>query len=283
MERELHSKSDEDEKMLRAYMAGAFDEHEYAVRRKLLKEEAARMTEELTRLRSQVMTPEQLEQRKTAILEMSRQMQSQNIPIDPPFEIKQRIIKLVVDEIVLNVTEGWLKLDGTIRGAFTIENTPCPCGYFGDSLRACTCSDVQIRKYQQRISGPMLDRFDIQLDVRRVDYDKLTDDRRGEPSAAIQARVETARERQRHRYRELPHIHSNSDLGPGEIDQFCKMEEAAETLLKTAMRKLQLSARAFHRVMKVSRTIADLAAADVIRADHVAEAVQYRSRTLLSP
>src|SRR5579859_1401829 len=159
---------------------------------------------------------------------------------------------------------------------------PCPCGYRGDLLRACTCSEQQVRKYQQRISGPMLDRFDIQLDVQRVDYDKLTDDRRGEGSAAIQARVEHARERQRVRYKGLPGILTNSDLGAGEIDQFCQMDGSAENLLKAAMRKLQLSARAYHRVLKVSRTIADLAESETILTEHVAEAVQYRSRTLLN-
>jgi magnesium chelatase family protein len=128
----------------------------------------------------------------------------------------------------------------------------------------------------------MLDRFDIQLDVPRVDYDKLTDARRGEPSAAIQARVEAARERQYARHRDLPGVLTNSDLGAGEIEKMCLMDEAAEALLKAALRKLQLSARAYHRVLKVSRTIADLAASDVIHTEHVAEAVQYRSRMLLS-
>ncbi|MEP7284623.1 MAG: ATP-binding protein [Chloroflexota bacterium] len=159
---------------------------------------------------------------------------------------------------------------------------PCPCGYFGDSLRACTCGEAAVRRYQQRISGPMLDRFDIQLDVQRVDHDKLTDASKGEPSATIQARVEESRERQRQRYRDLPGLRANSDLGASEIENFCVMEEGAKTLLSAAMRKLQLSARAYHRVLKVSRTIADLAASDVIRTEHVAEAVQYRSRTLLS-
>lgn len=149
-------------------------------------------------------------------------------------------------------------------------------------MRACTCSEQQVRKYQARLSGPMLDRFDIQIDVPRVDFDKLTDSRRGETSAAIQARVETARDRQYTRHRGLPGVLTNSDLGPGEIDAFCKMESAAETLLRAAMRKLQLSARAYHRVLKVSRTIADLAESDIIRTEHVAEAVQYRSRTLLT-
>jgi magnesium chelatase family protein len=163
-----------------------------------------------------------------------------------------------------------------------VSTNPCPCGYRGDSMRACTCSEQQVRRYQQRLSGPMLDRFDIQLDVQRVDYDKLTDDRRGEASAVIQGRVEAARERQRVRYKALHGMLTNSDLGAGEIDEFCKMEESAAALLKAAMRKLQLSARAYHRVLKVSRTIADLAASDIICTEHVAEAVQYRSRTLLA-
>jgi len=149
-------------------------------------------------------------------------------------------------------------------------------------MRACTCSEQQVRKYQARISGPMLDRFDIQLDVQRVDFDKLTDDRRGESSAAVQARVEAAREYQHQRYTELPGVLTNSDLTASDIDQFCKMDESATTLLKAAMRKLQLSARAYHRVLKVSRTIADLAGSEIIRTEHVAEAVQYRSRMLLT-
>ena len=128
----------------------------------------------------------------------------------------------------------------------------------------------------------MLDRFDIQLDVQRVDYDKLTDDRRGEGSAAIQARVEHAREVQRQRYKDLHGVLTNSDLDASEIDQFCQMDGSAENLLKAAMRKLQLSARAYHRVLKVSRTIADLAESETILTEHVAEAVQYRSRTLLN-
>jgi site-specific DNA recombinase len=123
LERELASKADDDEKLLRAYLAEVFDEHEYAERRRLLKEEAVTMSNELDQLRSQVMTPEQVEQRKYAVLAMSEQLHAQNIPVDPPFELKQRIIKLVVDEILLNVTEGWLKLDGAVRGVLPIADT----------------------------------------------------------------------------------------------------------------------------------------------------------------
>jgi magnesium chelatase family protein len=159
---------------------------------------------------------------------------------------------------------------------------PCPCGYFGDPSGRCHCGEIQVRRYQQRISGPLLDRLDIQLDVMRVEYEKLTDHRRGEPSSAIRARVTEARDRQRHRYREFPYVHSNSDLGPSEIEQFCALDEAGELLLQKAMTRLQLSARAYHRILKLGRTIADLAASETIRTEHVAEAVQYRSRTLLT-
>jgi site-specific DNA recombinase len=122
LEREFTSKADDDEKLLRAYMAGAFDEHEYAGRRKLLKEETARIGNELARLRSNVLTPEQLEQRKGTVLALSEQAKAQNIPIDPPFELKQRIIKMIVDQIVLDVQEGTLTLEGAVRGFFPIES-----------------------------------------------------------------------------------------------------------------------------------------------------------------
>lgn len=124
LEREVAAKTDDDAKLLRAYMAGAFDEREFAAQRKLLKEESARMTEELSRLCAEVLTPDQLDQRKRMILAMSEQMRAQNIPVDAPFALKQRIIKLVVDAIVLDVSNGWLTLTGAIRGMFPIVNIP---------------------------------------------------------------------------------------------------------------------------------------------------------------
>ncbi|MHB8627808.1 MAG: magnesium chelatase subunit ChlI family protein [Aggregatilineales bacterium] len=114
----------------------------------------------------------------------------------------------------------------------------------------------------------------------RVEYEKLTDHRRGESSAAIRARVTEARNRQRQRYRDFPHVRANSDLGPSEIEQFCALDEAGELLLQRAMTRLQLSARAYHRILKLGRTIADLAASDAIKPEHIAEAIQYRARTL---
>lgn len=137
-----------------------------------------------------------------------------------------------------------------------------------------------MRRYQQRLSGPILDRFDIHLDVRRVDYHKLVSPQLAESSATIQARVTAARERQLARYRNYPHIRANSDLTASEIDQFCALPDDAAALLQSAMRRFSLSARAYHRVLKLSRTIADLQGAESITLTHVAEAVQYRSRLM---
>ncbi len=155
---------------------------------------------------------------------------------------------------------------------------PCPCGFFGDPARECTCSSAAVRRYQQRLSGPLLDRIDIHIEVPRVDYDKLTDDRRGEPSATIRDRVEVARERQRTRFRDEARLQSNADMGPSDIRRFCKPEPAGQNLLNTTLRQMQLSARAYHRVLKLSRTIADLAGSDTIEIEHLAEAIQYRPR-----
>ncbi len=158
---------------------------------------------------------------------------------------------------------------------------PCPCGYYGDPVRECTCSASTIRRYQQRLSGPLLDRIDIHIDVPRVDYDKLTDDRRGEPSATVRERVEAARNRQRHRFRDESRLQSNADMGPSDIRRFCRPEPAGQQLLNTTLRQMQLSARAYHRILKLSRTIADLADRDTIELAHLAEAIQYRPRKLL--
>jgi magnesium chelatase family protein len=159
---------------------------------------------------------------------------------------------------------------------------PCPCGYYGDPVKACTCSASTITKYQKRISGPLLDRIDIHLDVPRVEYQKLSDDRMGEPSEAIQSRVETARRTQRERFtaNHADGIMCNADMRVAEIRQFCKLDVQGESLVRAAMGQLNLSARGYHRILKLARTIADLAASGRIEAQHLAEALQYRPRLL---
>jgi len=154
---------------------------------------------------------------------------------------------------------------------------PCPCGYYGDPMRECTCSPTTVTRYQKRISGPLLDRIDIHIEVPRVDYNKLTNDRLGEPSEAIRKRVERAREVQRQRFEDTP-LSCNADMGPGEVRRLCRLDDAGRSLVRAAMQQLQMSARAFHRILKLSRTIADLAGCTDIETAHLAEAIQYRPR-----
>ncbi|MCL0091340.1 YifB family Mg chelatase-like AAA ATPase [Dehalococcoidales bacterium] len=154
---------------------------------------------------------------------------------------------------------------------------PCPCGYYGDHFRQCTCSPSLVSRYQKRISGPFLDRVDIFVEVPHIDYEKLADDKLGERSTKVQARVEAARSIQRKRFQGT-RLACNAEMTPSEVKEFCQVEESAQSLLKAAMKQLHLSARAFHRILKIARTIADLENADIIKAHHLAEAIQYRPR-----
>ncbi len=164
---------------------------------------------------------------------------------------------------------------------------PCPCGYYGDPVKECTCSNAMVTRYQKRISGPLLDRIDIHIEVPRVEYEKLSDDRLGEPSANVQSRVEAAREQQRVRFGEAHSllggvpaegVSTNAGMRPAEVRQYCKLDETGNSLMRTAMRQMQLSARAYHRVLKLARTIADLAGEQTISPAHLAEALQYRPK-----
>jgi magnesium chelatase family protein len=162
---------------------------------------------------------------------------------------------------------------------------PCPCGYWGDPEHACSCSPMVISRYQKRLSGPLLDRIDIHVEVPRVPFQKLSDERRGEPSAAIRARVEAARALQTRRFANVKDgqgasLTTNADMGPTQVRDHCPVDETGRQLLGAAMRQMNLSARAYHRVLKLARTIADLAGSESIQTSHLAEALQYRPRLL---
>ena len=159
---------------------------------------------------------------------------------------------------------------------------PCPCGYYGDDTKPCTCSMSAVHRYQQRISGPLMDRIDIHLEMTRVPFQKLASLEAGEPSCAIRVRVEAARKVQEQRFRawNKPGILVNGDMGPAEVQEFCAIDEAARNLMRAAMQQMNLSARAYHRILKLGRTIADLAGEPQIQVHHLAEALQYRPRML---
>jgi magnesium chelatase family protein len=160
---------------------------------------------------------------------------------------------------------------------------PCPCGYFSDTQKPCTCAPAVVTKYQKRISGPLLDRIDIHIEVPRVDYEKLSGDRVGETSKSIRGRVQAARDIQQKRFLQngSSDIICNADMRVGEIRQFCKLHDEGQSLMRAAMSQLNLSARAYHRILKLARTIADLAGSKEIQSAHLAEALQYRPKLMI--
>ena len=153
---------------------------------------------------------------------------------------------------------------------------PCPCGFFGDPSRDCRCSPRQIQSYISRISGPLLDRIDLQVEVPAVNYNDLASEFAGEPSTSIRERVQQARHIQQRRFTQAQ-IYCNANMESRHLREFCKVEDAAQELLRVAITQLGLSARAYDRILKVARTIADLVGSEAIAAEHVSEAIQYRS------
>ncbi len=209
-------------------------------------------------------------------------------------EFGMRVLEVMrqpIEDKVVTISRAQGSLTFPANFQLIAAMNPCPCGYYGDPLKPCTCSQSTVTKYQKRISGPLLDRIDIHIEVPRVEYEKLSDQRMGERSQAIQGRVEAARERQRERFAApmetknaaslQDHLTSNADMRPAEVRQFCQLDDTCRALMRTAMNQLQLSARAYHRVLKLSRTIADLAGSKAIQPQHLAEALQYRPKVMI--
>ncbi len=187
------------------------------------------------------------------------------------------VLRQPIEDKVVTISRAQGSLTFPASFMMIAAMNPCPCGYYGDPVKPCTCSAGMVTKYQKRISGPLLDRIDIHVQVPRVEYDKLSDSRLGEPSSVIRQRVEAARSIQRERLNENG-LTCNADMRPAEVRRFCTLDAASAGLMKTAMSQLQLSARAYHRVLKLARTIADLAGCERIAPGHLAEALQYRPR-----
>lgn len=163
------------------------------------------------------------------------------------------------------------------RFILVASQNPCPCGFSSDPDKMCTCGPTQIIRYQKKISGPLLDRIDLHVEVPRVKFDKLSSDTLGESSADIRERVESARNIQTARFQDL-NIHCNSEMRNSEIRQFCKLDDQSIDLLRAAVTQMHLSARAYNRILKLARTIADLGKSDDIKLDHIAEALQFRAK-----
>ncbi len=154
---------------------------------------------------------------------------------------------------------------------------PCPCGYHGDLSHECTCVPMQIQKYRGKISGPLLDRIDIHIEVPAVKFKELSGTSLGEKSESIRVRVNEARSRQHQRFRDRRHLYCNAHMESKDLREFCSLDDSSQDLLRTAISKLGLSARAYDRIIKVARTIADLEGSDGITVPHISEAIQYRS------
>ena len=195
-------------------------------------------------------------------------------------EFKKNVLEVLrqpLEDCKVTVSRSKLSLEFPANFMLAAAMNPCPCGYYTDPNKECTCSPPSIQRYMAKISGPLLDRIDIHIEVPAVKYKDLSAKEKSESSEKIRERVINAREIQLNRYKEIPHIYNNGDMGSKEIRQYCKLDSASEELLKMAMTKLGLSARAYDRILKVSRTIADLDQAESILPQHISEAIQYRS------
>ena len=195
-------------------------------------------------------------------------------------EFKKNVLEVLrqpLEDAKVTVSRSKLSLEFPANFMLAAAMNPCPCGYFTDPSKDCTCTPPQIQRYMAKISGPLLDRIDIHIEVPAVKFKELSSKGDSEHSAAIRERVIAAREIQLKRFKEIKHIYNNGDMGSKEVRMYCKLDSTGEELLKMAMTKLGFSARAYDRILKVSRTIADLEKSDNIQPQHLSEAIQYRS------
>ncbi len=187
------------------------------------------------------------------------------------------VLRQPLEEKNITISRTKMTVEYPANFMLVCSMNPCPCGNFGSPTQECTCTPMQIQRYSGKISGPLLDRIDIHTEVPVVKYQELSSARLGEPSEKVRERVVKAREMQSERFSQIPGIYKNADMNSKAIREFCPPDEASKELLKMAMNKLGLSARAYDRILKVSRTIADLAGSADIKPEHVSEAIQYRS------
>ncbi len=187
------------------------------------------------------------------------------------------VLRQPLEDKVIRVSRARLTVEYPANFMLVAAMNPCPCGNFGNPKKECVCSPGQIQKYLAKISGPLLDRIDIHVEVPAIDYAELSSDRTSESSKVVGERVARAREIQKERFKNEKGLHKNADMSSRDLRKYVKLEPAAKSLLEMAMDKLSLSARAYDRAQKVALTIADLDGSETVKAEHISEAVQYRS------
>ncbi len=195
-------------------------------------------------------------------------------------EFKRQVLEVLrqpLEEGKITIARARSRIEYPARFMLVAAMNPCPCGYYTHPTRPCTCAPGAVQRYTARISGPLLDRIDIHIAVTPVETTALSQEGPGEDSATIRARVRKAREIQAYRFGTIANVHTNSQMPPRLVEEICRLDEASRRLLENAVNRLQLSARAYHRILRVARTIADLEGSEVIKAHHVAEAITYRT------
>ncbi|GAA4311735.1 YifB family Mg chelatase-like AAA ATPase [Nibribacter koreensis] len=195
-------------------------------------------------------------------------------------EFKRTVLEVMrqpLEERRVTISRAKVSIDFPANFMLVASMNPCPCGYYNHPEKECVCGPGIVQRYLNKVSGPLLDRIDLHVEVTPVSFDQMTEVRKTESSGDIRERVERARQWQAVRFADFPEIHSNSMMPPQMVKDLCPINEAGRLLLKAAMEKLGLSARAYDRILKVSRTIADLSGSENIKIEHLAEAIQYRS------
>jgi magnesium chelatase family protein len=195
-------------------------------------------------------------------------------------EFKRSVLEVMrqpLEERRVTISRAKFSIEYPASFMLVASMNPCPCGYFNHPEKECVCGLPQVQRYLSKISGPLLDRIDIHIEVTPVSFEQLTDMRKAEPSINIRERVIKAREIQGIRYADMEGIYCNAQMSSTMAREYCMLSNVGQNLLKNAMNKLQLSARAYDRILKVARTISDLAGSEEIKIEHLAEAIQYRS------
>jgi magnesium chelatase family protein len=187
------------------------------------------------------------------------------------------VLRQPLEDGQVTISRAAQSLTYPARSMLVAAMNPCPCGHLGDPKHACVCNLPAVQHYRARVSGPLLDRIDIHIEVPAVRFRELANPTDGESSNAIRARVDAARVRQRHRFRKHAGVHCNAQMSPRMVRKHCAVDKEGEKLLAAVVDRLGMSARAYDRILRMARTIADLAGCDELSGEHLAEAIQYRT------